>query len=652
MSTFAAAMLLVAAGSGPAGSAIAPRLAAPFDANFPEGQAIGAAERADEVRRLCALFAQAPRQFPTRGLPTPVRLAFVDPFGLPEIARWTTDPAAHPGDRPFRAVAQYAARAWGVNCPVAEERSTYRVTNPQQAIHALDFLLNEPSMIVRRAIDAVVPPPAAEPFGPPAPNDVPPPTVDRAKVARVAIDSAQGSTGRSKQLSDALGLAMQASAAIDRAALVRAAGHLDEAIAVEADWSTFPAVPLPAELAGAVEGGILAAQLVPELGWLVVGGPGPNRYDMTRVAAVFDPAGDDRYDWGNGLLGNRMVIDIAGNDVYAATRGTGGTPPLSGPAGAAFGVCVIDDWAGNDRYECAQAGIGAAVFGIGILVDRGGDDVYAGGAWTVGAAFAGIGALCDLGGNDLYVSDIFSQGCGGPGGAALLLDAAGDDRYRADGTVPSAYGTPTVHCSFSQGVGFGYRAGAAGGVGALVDLAGNDRYEAGEFGQGCGYFLSMGILRDAGGNDLYYGNRYAQGTAAHQAFGALLDDAGDDLYWSMTAAGQGAAWDMSAAVLVDRAGDDRYQAEGLSQGAAAQQAIGMLLDLGGRDDYRAGGDSQGAAGGNDYHWDATRCVSVGMLRDLAGPNRFDAGRQDGERRVSGDPAAALGRGSVGVFLAR
>jgi hypothetical protein len=270
----------------------------------------------------------------------------------------------------------------------------------------------------------------------------------------------------------------------------------------------------------------------------------------------------------------------------------------------------------------------------------------------VGAAFAGIGAVCDLGGSDLYVSEMFSQGCGGPGGAALLLDATGGDRNRADGTAPSAYATPTVHCSFSQGVGFGYRAGAVGGVGALVDLAGDDRYEGGEFAQGCGYFLSMGILRDSAGRDLYYGNRYAQGTAAHQAFGALLDDAGDDIYWSMTAAGQGAAWDVSVAVLVDRAGDDRYQADGLSQGAAAMQAIGFLCDRAGRDDYRAAGASQGSADDNRYHWDATQCTSLGVLQDRDGPNRFNAGRADGERRMTGDAAGTSGQTQWGAFVTR
>ena len=132
----------------------------------------------------------------------------------------------------------------------------------------------------------------------------------------------------------------------------------------------------------------------------------------------------------------------------------------------------------------------------------------------------------------------------------------------------------------------------------------------------------------------------------------LLEHDGDDIYWSMTAAGQGAAWDMSVAALVDRAGDDRYQADGLSQGAAAQQAIGMLIDLAGRDDYRAAGASQGAADSNAYHWDASRCTSLGVLRDTEGPNRFSAGGADGERRLTGKPDAKDGVNQWGVFITR
>lgn len=633
MATIAAALLLLATGSGPAGSAMAPSLVRPLDAADPVGEVLAAGGRTEDAQRLVALFAATPSMFPLRGLPGAVRVSFAQPFALAEVATATTAPAVEPGDRPFRAIARFAARSFGIDCPPAEERSRLEVSDPQRAVFALDFLLNETNLAVREALTAAGVPEGAE----------------REKVARAAVEDAQRTTSRGAPVPEALGLAMRAAAAMDRAALVRAALHFDAALDVKGDWKSFEGEPLPEELAGAVDGPLLTAQLVPELGWIVVGGTGDNRYDMAKVAAVFDPAGNDRYDWGPGAIGSRLVVDVAGDDRHAAT----GDAQLCGPGGAACGVSVIDDFAGNDRYEGARVAFGAAVLGLGMLVDRGGDDRYEGGEWCSGAAFGGIGALVDLAGSDLHTADGFSQGCGGPSGAALLLDAGGNDRFRADGRMPSAYGTPTVACSFSQGCGFGYRVGAPGGVGALVDLAGDDRYEAGEFAQGCGYFLSLGVLRDEGGRDLYYGNRYAQGTAAHQAFGALLEASGDDLYWSMTAAGQGAAWDMAGAVLVDRAGDDRYQADGLSQGAAAQQAFGALVDLGGDDDYRAAGASQGAADGNQYHWDSTRCASLGVLRDAGGRGRFSAERRtSGEAVLSGAAGAERGQSQWGVFVAR
>ena len=633
MATIAACILLAVGCTGPGGSVTAPALVSPFDASTPEGGTVMEAGITEDLRRLGAMMASAPAQFPTRGMPLPVRLAFLQPFALPEIARRVTDATIGAESRPFRAIAAYAARTYGVESPVAGERSTVKANDPQRAIFALDFLLNGASSKLREALaQAELPADGAA-------------TVDRT----LAIAS-RSTSPRGAQVPPDVAAALQSAGRLDRAALVAAAGHFDEDLDVAADWPTFAAEPLPEELAGAVDGTVLGAHRVDELGWLVVGGPGANRYDMGRVAAVLDPGGDDRYEWSASTTGSRLVIDLAGDDAHSTAAGAG--PAVSGPAGAALGVSVIDDRAGNDRYQGGRNALGAAAFGVGILLDRAGNDVYDGDAWTVGAALAGIGAVCDLGGDDLYVSQVFSQACGGPSGAALLLDLAGGDRYRADGRVPSAYGQATVNVSFSQGAGFGYRIGGAGGIGALVDRAGNDRYECGEFGQGCGYFLSMGIVHDGGGDDLYYGHRYTQGSAAHQAFGALLEDTGSDTFWAMTAANQGAAWDMAAAVLVDREGDDTYRADGLSQGAAAQQAIGMLVDLSGADAYRAGGASQGAADGNEYHWDSTRCASAGILLDRAGPNRFAGNGADGERRVRGDRTQPSGRSTWGVLLTR
>jgi hypothetical protein len=631
MPTLAAAVLVITAGSGPCGALIGDALVSPLDPASPVGDTVREGGIEGDVRRWSAFMAAAPSRFALRATSVPVRMAFLRPFALPELARAVASSAGDAADRPFLAAARHAARAFGVNWAPPPQRSILEVSEPQRAIFALDFLLNPTNLWVRQALDAA---------GVPA---------DPVPWSRALLD-ATPSTAGDRAPSPAARQAAAALPAIDRELLVRAVAHFDEELAFMGDWSAFAPEELPPELAGAVDGAILTAQPVPELGWLVVGGLGPNRYDMSRIAAVFEPGGDDRYEWPSDAVGSRLVVDVAGDDAHA-TAATGAA--LAGAAGAAGGVCVIDDRAGNDRYACGRNGLGGAVLGVAMLLDRAGNDSYEGGTWTIASAIGGIGAVMDQSGDDSYASDLHSQASAGPVGAALLVDCAGNDRYRADGTAPSAYGTAAVSASFSQACGYGFRSlGAPGGVATLVDLAGDDRYECGEFGQGCGYFLGLGTLHDHAGSDLFRGNRYAQGTAAHQAFGALLDDRGDDVYWSMTAAGQGAAWDMAAAVLVDRAGDDTYRADGLSQGAAAQQALGMLVDLGGADAYRATGRSQGEADDNRYHWDSGQCTSFGILVDRMGPNRFTTGKRDGERRVTGEGGRDNGNSRWGVFVTR
>ncbi len=370
-----------------------------------------------------------------------------------------------------------------------------------------------------------------------------------------------------------------------------------------------PLVDPPAALAGAVEGTIIEA-FENRDGWIIVGGPGPNRYDMAKVVAVYDIGGDDVYHATGLRLGTRLIIDLEGNDTYTGT-------PEQGPGGAIFGLSFIDDRAGNDRYEGQMLSCGAAIYGVSLLLDRAGDDTYIGTDWSMGAAVYGAGMLIDLKGNDSYKGEFLCQGVGGPRGLGALIDVEGDDDYQANGPQPSMYGTPNVYASFSQGVGFGYRNYAAGGVGMLSDLAGNDRYESGEFSQGGAYYFALGVLHDAAGDDVYVGNRYGQGFGVHQAHGILADNGGDDTYTSMTAASQGAAWDIGAGLLIDQGGNDSYTCDGLGQGGASMQGIAMLVDLGGEDRYEArGGATQGESGGDSYHYATTKAFSFSLLLDL------------------------------------
>ena len=404
---------------------------------------------------------------------------------------------------------------------------------------------------------------------------------------------------------------------------------------------------IPAALRKAVKGDIMDFLEI-EGGYVVIGGDGPNSYDMGKLYAVMDLGGNDVYRWDDQVpRETQTIVDLSGEDRYEAVRG--------GPAAGWLGVAILMDRAGNDHYASALGGCGAGMLGIGLLFDNSGADTYHCAAWSLGAAVYGSGMLIDRGVEaDIYLSQTFSQGVGGPRGLGLLLDEGGDDLYRANGPVPSAYGVPGSFMAFSQGVGVGIRPYDTGGVGALLDLGGNDRYEGGEFSQGGGYFWGVGLLHDAAGNDLFYGNRYSQGFAAHQAFGMLSDMSGDDHYWSMTAAAQGAAWDQSIAVLFDGGGNDVYRAGALSQGAAAQQSLALLHDVSGDDVYEsAADDAQGAAGDNAYHFLIEDPIySLGVLLDESGADRYSTGLRNGERRTRSLGSGKNGAGVAGMAMDR
>jgi len=425
--------------------------------------------------------------------------------------------------------------------------------------------------------------------------------------------------------------ALRESMKVDHAALLAAGAKLAGVLRPgKPPAPGLPTIRIPRALRGAVEGDILAAEKI-DGRWIVYGGFGPNRYDLSKIDVVIDPGGDDAYFYSSEERpAIQVVVDFAGNDRYESKT--------AGPASALLGISILVDVAGNDRYEGRTRACGVGVMGVGILCDLGGADVYTGGTWSLGVGVYGFGAILDLGGEaDTYIAEYLSEGVGGPRGFGLLLDAGGNDLYRANGPKGSVYDTPAVFAAFSQGMGFGFRMCESGGIGVLCDLGGDDRYEAGEFAQGGGYYWGLGILYDRSGNDLYYGNRYGQGFGCHQAIGILADDAGDDTYWAMCAACQGAAWDIAMGLLIDRGGNDSYQAEGLCQGSAAMQAIGWLIDLDGTDRYVARGEAvHGCSAGNSYHYKETGCFSWSLLLDAGGTaDHYSSGRPNGASLAPG-----------------
>ena len=381
-----------------------------------------------------------------------------------------------------------------------------------------------------------------------------------------------------------------------------------------------------------ITGDVLLAQQTP-YGLLLVGGRGPNTYDLEKGAAlIIDLGGNDTYRGfigasANSDLGNSIVIDLSGNDTYQ--------PAPLGLATGRGGIGIVIDHGGNDTYHLAPGSGGVGLAGLGILYDGEGQDIYEGSRFTQGAAFGGFGLLVDRAGDDRYTSFGYALGFGAPLGVGAVIDASGNDSYECGGRYPSAYNaadapeaqpheTTYQYDCFGLGTGSGLRVfsknpaqralSLAGGWGLLIDLDGNDRYRSANFSQGHGYFFGLGVKLDLNGDDDHQAARYGHGTAAHFGVGLIVDYQGKDRYGSKGPFyNGGAAWDGSVALAIDggmtsdfydlpastglgmgdlggwglfieEGGADQYAASrGLGHGA--DTSIGAFFDLDGRDDY-------------------------------------------------------------------
>lgn len=377
-----------------------------------------------------------------------------------------------------------------------------------------------------------------------------------------------------------------------------------------------------------VQGSLVAVRDTPH-GRVIVGGPGPNRYENVDAAVIVDLGGDDDYihhGTPERLLRYpvRLVIDFDGDDLYR-TRGVGG--PGSGILG--LGICL--DLAGNDRYcqglapgfdprarkindllkadpegdntqlvpfdalyaddkggVTLDAGFafGAGFLGIGILHDYAGDDLYLGQKYAFGSGFwKGVGILRDDGGDDVYAAGNAALGSGINSAIGLLDDRGGNDHYQCLGLYESGYSAGHEWDNGYDGGGIGYgsswraearsskpthrwQATFGGGIGLLRDHAGNDEYVAGSFAVGSGYAGGVGMVMDDAGDDTYFVKRGPDGSN-HNG-------------WSGNHA-LGNGCHRGVGYILDRDGNDRYSAGNLGGGTAWDMASGFLLDLGGDD---------------------------------------------------------------------
>ncbi len=368
-------------------------------------------------------------------------------------------------------------------------------------------------------------------------------------------------------------------------------------------------------------------------GPLVVRGEGNDAGDADAFL-LLDLGGDDEYRLPDAPTDRpvRVLIDCAGNDLYLSKA------PYSWGA-SLLGISILIDCEGDYDYRGGDFSLGCGLGGFGMLWDQSGKDRYYAGLGSQGAGIFGAGLLQDDGGDDEYVAGCFCQGFASTGGFGALLDRSGDDSYLAGRDEPDGWRRPATFITFAQGSAYSHRFGVVtrdekgeqrfkitgqlpGGAGIVLDGGGDDRYEADVFAQGSAYWYSLGLLVDSSGSDRYRATSYGQGVGTHAAAGCLLDLGGDDWYFSRTTS-QGCGHDFSVGILWDRSGDDAYRGVGLCQGAGnAISGLGLLVDESGDDDYRCGSNAWGYGSAVDRH---PHAAPFGFFLDLGGRNRYAGG---------------------------
>jgi len=388
-------------------------------------------------------------------------------------------------------------------------------------------------------------------------------------------------------------------------------------------------------------------------GTMVVGGDGPNVYDLDAlepVCAVTDLGGDDVYLEGT-LSKARpvlVIIDLAGNDTYRGSK-----PGIQGAA--VCGISILVDRAGNDVYEAQDVAQGACLGGVGILIDEAGNDSYRARKRAHGSAVGGMALLIDRGGDDRYHAALYAQGFGGPLGFGLMDDLSGADHYYAGGLNLDGYDDTPGYDGWSQGVGAGPRGVANGGIGVLLDGAGDDTYECDYFSHGGGYWFAVGIARDFGGNDQRLGAtrlahdgkprqekvflRWGMGWQAHYGLGFVIDDEGDDVYGGEIV-GLGFSWDIGVAALLDFGGSDHYQMPSAAQGQGQQAGLGILFDVGG-DDVYAGSGTGNAPANITYHPLPACGGNFGFAVNYGGTDTYNGEAKNNVYLESGSPGGFL-----------
>ncbi len=278
-----------------------------------------------------------------------------------------------------------------------------------------------------------------------------------------------------------------------------------------------------------------------------------------------------------------ILIDFGGNDIYTDVNGCGKL------ASGIFGVSILWDHNGDDRYESRSHGIARAFAGCALLIDENGDDFYScTGNYSMASSHFGLAMLLDKSGNDRYESGSYALGFGGAKGVGLLIDVDGNDTYNSLISHKSSFILGSAKGRWAEATD-GQSLG--GGYGVFIDMKGHDIYNANSFSQGAAYYLSTGSFYDGGGDDVYHAVSHSQGYAAHFALANFKDLKGDDIYNSQSDLKQitqilGSGRDLSAGFFIDEEGNDSYCFGNRSAGIGDMNGFGLFIDRDGDDNYR------------------------------------------------------------------
>jgi hypothetical protein len=353
-----------------------------------------------------------------------------------------------------------------------------------------------------------------------------------------------------------------------------------------------------------------------EWGKVVIGTQEDNIYEGD-YALIIDVGGNDIYKGRTGsavgILSNpfSVAIDLKGDDLYDASQ------TLFNFGAGLLGCGILLDLKGNDTYKGYHFSQGAGLFGTGVLLDYEGDDIYSAGCFSQGAGNLGIGILTDIKGNDTYRGYENCQAFSSTWGYGLLTDLEGQDNYYTGGKYTHAPLLPKDYRSMAQGFSIGFRPTAAGGIALLYDKSGQDFYNASVFAQGTSYWYSLGMLYDGEGNDFYNATEYAQGAGIHLSVGILVDKQGDDHYFSRLGPSQGEGHDLSVGILIDKKGNDSYLTSG-GQGIGLTNSFGLFIDCEGNDVYTT---SEKSFGQGTANW-SRGFGGIGLFLDLQGNDKY------------------------------